>query len=402
MRKAWVSLLCLLGVALAPCARADVVSWEVVTDIWVHDVPGPPEGDFWDSVMGNLLGVFGNAATIYPDVMVCARPMAGGNPKCTEVCWDLQGDTTRGAKLASVECKRPLRLKLPPNDPRVQIEVLEMNREGNGQQVHAIIARNVTVADPGACPHTQPCEMALPKGTLALSFGTQLQGTAGSLPSQPPAVAPPTTARCLQPSTTWTSSEISTQPKGLHGPYGTLNDAMRLDSGGGLALQLTASGKSEYGYLILRDQRLASGGYYSTPPVRSSQDPNTVGRPVVTGEDFMASWKKAFENSCADIDQFGLVATVHTHPDMPSPSNNFSADDFNQAITEKKRGPAFEKIFMISAIDRKVRVFEPRATDKEFNALELWTASSIPQLVPKWHRYADDDAKRVFIFGKYP
>jgi hypothetical protein len=385
----------------APLARSEVIAWEVVTDVWVHDVPGPPQGDFWDSVTGNLFSMLGNAGAIYPDIELCARPVRGGTPQCIDVCWDVQGDTKMGRRLASEECQRPLRVTLPPNDSRLQITVVEVDRSGSGAQVHGVIAKNIVIDDPAKCRHDRPCEFGSAKGTLSLSFGTELQGTAGDLPTQPPAVAASNQSRCVPPSRQWSSDELNSKSGGLHGPYASLSDVMRQDPAGGLALRLTGSGTSEYGYLILRDQRQPKGGYYTTPPVRSSQDPTSVSKPMISGNDYLASWKRAFENSCENIDQFVLAATVHTHPDPRlswTASNSFSADDFNQSISEKQRGAVFEKIFMINAADRKVRAFEPQATDALFSDWEKGTASLVPQLVPKWHTYAN----RVQIIGSYP
>ncbi len=157
---------------------------EVVTEVWVHDVPGPPQGEFWDSVAGNLFSTLSHPGGIYPDVMVCARPISGGKPTCTDVCWDMQGDTHLGHQ--SEECRRPLRLQLPPNDPRIQFEVLEMNMSGDRVNVHAIIAPDVRVADPGKCPHDQPCRTDTPKGPLVFSFSTQVRGVLGTLPTPTP------------------------------------------------------------------------------------------------------------------------------------------------------------------------------------------------------------------------
>jgi hypothetical protein len=48
---------------------------ESVTAVWVHDVPGPPQGDFWHPVAEHILSSFTGPASIYPNVEVCARPL---------------------------------------------------------------------------------------------------------------------------------------------------------------------------------------------------------------------------------------------------------------------------------------------------------------------------------------
>ena len=181
IRGASIFVLALIAAVMALDARAQdpggSAAMQVhVRRVWVHDVPGPPQGDFWDSAISSALGLFAGRAGIYPDVVVCARPARAANARgaCTqEVCTDLQGDTKLNAE--SKECQRPLRLDLPTGDPRMLIDVLEMD----GQQVHARIASNLLVADPTKCPDAQPCSFAVipGKGPLVLSFGSETSGT---------------------------------------------------------------------------------------------------------------------------------------------------------------------------------------------------------------------------------
>lgn len=161
---------------------------ELVVDVWVHDVPGPPQGDFWHPVSEHLLSAFTNPASIYPNVMVCARPLTAATPHCSSICWELKGDS-HGNGQPSTECRRPLRVRLVPNDPRMLLEIVDMERVGDGAQLHAIIARNIAVGDPARCPHDQPCRLNLPQGSntargaLVLSFGTQMHGVLGAPPA---------------------------------------------------------------------------------------------------------------------------------------------------------------------------------------------------------------------------
>lgn len=163
---------------------------ESVTAVWVHDVPGPPQGDFWDSAVGHLFSTFTNPASVYPDVMVCARPLNVATPHCSRICWDLKGDT-HGNGQPSAECRQSLHVSLVPNDPRMLLEVLEMDHDGEGARVHAIIARNVVVSDPSRCTDDRPCRWSSSKGALVLSFSTQVHGVLGApSPSSPMAPAP--------------------------------------------------------------------------------------------------------------------------------------------------------------------------------------------------------------------
>ncbi|HEY2035734.1 MAG TPA: hypothetical protein VGG96_01885 [Steroidobacteraceae bacterium] len=189
MRPYLVLTLLLLG---GPAAAQSLQ--ESVTDVWVHDVPGPPQGDFWHPVSEHLLSAFTDPASIYPNVMVCARPLTVATPHCSSICWELKGDS-HGNGQPSTECRRTLHVRLVTNDPRMLLEVVDMERAGDGARVHAIIARNIAVGDPSSCPHAHPCRLNLPqgintaRGTLALSFGTEVHGVLGSpaAPSSPTA-----------------------------------------------------------------------------------------------------------------------------------------------------------------------------------------------------------------------
>lgn len=161
---------------------------ESVIDVWVHDVPGPPQGDFWHPVAEHLLSTFTNPGSIYPNVMVCARPRTVAAPHCSSICWQFKGDS-HGNGQPSTECRRSLRVPLLPNDPRMVLDVVDMERVGDRARVHAIIARNIAVNDPSRCSHEHVCRLTLPqgintaRGTLALSFGTQVQGVLGASPA---------------------------------------------------------------------------------------------------------------------------------------------------------------------------------------------------------------------------
>ena len=189
--RPWLPLVFLL--VGAPAAAQSLQ--ESVTEVWVHDVPGPPTGDFWHPAVEHLLSSFTDPASIYPNVEVCARPLTRATPHCTEVCWEFKGDS-HGNGSPSTECQRPLRVRLPPNDPRMLLEVIDMEHAGGGAQVHAVIARNIVVPDPSHCTDEHQCKLTLPqgyntaRGTLALSFSTQVHGVLGATPAPPAPMGP--------------------------------------------------------------------------------------------------------------------------------------------------------------------------------------------------------------------
>jgi hypothetical protein len=384
---------------------------EVVTEVWLHDVPGPPTGDFWHP--GGALNVF-NLRSVYPNVVVCARPFLGGGSSCAPVCMSFEGDTKLGGKLKSTECKRPLHVVLPATDRRMQVVAYDMSNVPGSLRIHAVMAR-VGVTDPATCPDAKPCEMPMQKGSLVLSFATA-SGTGA------PAAAAPTSGKCQQPSTAWPDSA-----SGLHGPYASVDYAMAHDQAGGIAWASTAS--AEYGFVIVRDRRERSGGYYTTPPVVSSQPAGALTTPRVTREDYENSLAKAFIGSCENKANFYIAATVHTHP-LPIPGeqllgfiDNFSEPDFNQAISATKvpvpgagTSPVcktldtaaatksaarneFEKIVMINENDDKVRTFTAQTGDRVIPDDQISSFSLIVRFNKLWQCYSDPS--RVKVIGHY-
>lgn len=184
--RPWLALTLLL-VAVPMGARA---GQEIVTDVWIHDVPGPPGGGFWDPAAENLLSTFTNPASVYPDVMICARPATVAAPHCAKICWNLKGDSHGDPKQRSTECQQPLHVPLAEGDPRMVLEVLEMDPDGDRARVHAIIARNVLVSDPAGCTESRPCRWSSRTGSLVLSFGTEFHGVLGT-PAPPGSSSPP-------------------------------------------------------------------------------------------------------------------------------------------------------------------------------------------------------------------
>lgn len=156
---------------------------------------------------------------------------------------------------------------------------------------------------------------------------------------------------------------------GLHGGYDSIDDAMLRDDVTLIALQLMGAGfnTAETGFLVIRDARVRPGGkgaYYTTPALRSSSEP-TVGRPTFLAVDYGRSFGDAFRTSCENIEDFGVVSIVHTHPDKSDVvEDNFSIPDFEILFDYRARGAALEKMFMISARDCRVRMFTPLPSDR--------------------------------------
>jgi hypothetical protein len=188
-----------------------------------------------------------------------------------------------------------------------------------------------------------------------------------------------TSVSCEQPLPRWLARHEGPTPNGLHGPYAKISDVIADDLAGPLALTLTGSGFDEYGFVILRDRREKTGAFYTTPPVPTSQTMEwyeyLVSAPSFPWNDYLRSWQHAFSDSCADIEDFYLWATVHTHP-YPGPqfppvaNHTMSPADIEQAFQLKRLDPEFQMIFMIYPKDRKLRMFVPKPGE---TVKEVWT-----------------------------
>lgn len=181
----------------------------------------------------------------------------------------------------------------------------------------------------------------------------------------------------------------------------------------------------EWGFVIVRDRR-DSTKYYTTPPVRSSAQGN---QPKLQWVDYLASLGKAFDGSCARIQDFIIAANVHTHPLAPfwglMPSiNNFSMNDFAQAIQLKNKYyppgntdavwigsteyrietrnlvPDLEKIYMINAHDGVVFAFTPHIGDPKIEDSQIVTDAMAVVYNEIWKKYARDKT-RVWAVGVY-
>ena len=153
---------------------------------------------------------------------------------------------------------------------------------------------------------------------------------------------------CEQPLKEWLLRQRE-PPDGLHGPYPNVVEAIKF--AGFMALKLTGN-PGESGFLVLRrDPPSGPEIYYTTAPTPTTQPGGVPGisQPKFGIEDYGTSLRNAFRNSCEAIENFVLIGTAHTHPELwlepkfmgPGknpfryPNDNFSMNDFNQALQFK-------------------------------------------------------------------
>ena len=203
-----------------------------------------------------------------------------------------------------------------------------------------------------------------------------------------PAAGP---VHCEQPLKTWLRSQLTPHPDGLHGPYDTADIAVQ-GATGEIALRLTLN-EVEHGFLVMRDLR--KRGYYTTPPTGSTVESEATSGPRFSNEDYARSLRTAFERSCEEMENFAMVALVHTHPpetgfrplsdlDFPWPNDNFSMLDFNQAIFLRGTEPTrlvpgldvqtdFERAYVVVTRTGCIKAFAASENFKE----ELFTQGEL-------------------------
>jgi hypothetical protein len=340
-------------------------------------------------------------------------------------------------------------LAASPNDARCAVLTRVRSEDGGGLEVsiakgtaapdQQLRLRIVRAAEPPTGEYTGlvscgtgtatsgPCvlwagDAQIRAGTAGSLYATIARGARlepGASETRPVLVVQAESARsrkpvhCEQPLPTWLPRQKAV-PSGLHGPYDDIEQALLNDVAGTLALQSTGSGtelsvftdRAEHGYLIVRDSRVgdrlsAKSGYYTTPPLHSSSQ--SVVQPLFLPEDYYRSFQRAFAGSCEDPANFEVVATVHTHPEQLGAPDNFSADDFNQAIgflvwqdyqfgLGNLLSAKLEKIALITKSDGLIRTFAPAPGDEPIAWWELrWLSDA-------YTRYTD----RVTEIGKPP
>lgn len=199
----WLSFVLLLAQPVAVWSQT--AAHLVVESVWIHDVPGPPQGDFWDSAVANLFSLFANQAAIYPDVVVCATS-ASEQRRCAELCPDFKGDSKVGPDTRSEQCVRALRLPLAVNDSRMQLDLVELD-PGRRRKIISVIVRN-----PGNCTSDEPCSTDTPHGPLVVSFSTTFRGVVGTVASPhtsspSPSVTEQTSTAQPDDSTVWDTAK---------------------------------------------------------------------------------------------------------------------------------------------------------------------------------------------------
>jgi hypothetical protein len=220
--------------------------------------------------------------------------------------------------------------------------------------------------------------------------------------------------------------ESSTRTTSLDGPYCSADLAVQ-GRAGETALRLTRGDVDsvEHGFMILRDLRRSSGGYYATPPVRTSVPRSTSGQPLFGAADFGKSLAIALRPSSKELASFTWVAAVHTHPsDLDFPfrggpgadaigfkNDHFSMKDFDLAISLMDRVPThfgpgldiqtdLEKIYVITARNGCIRAFKPQNGDRTFKDAEL-LLSEVPRSVDLYAKYFDRE-EEIHCFNPSP
>ena len=402
---------CLAAMAAAPVAGPQTASSTssasassfIIKSVSIKDSPGVPDTG-GHSVIGGLLR--GSLTAVEPNLILCVTP-AGGRRTCTGVC------------PPGHDCTQRLGggIRINGANPAVHLEVMDNDGQGHITSLGA-----ADFADSTMCTQSQPCMHIFPdptspdpangtNSTIYFDFGTTANlaqpSGAGPATSTP---ASTTTAPARLPASTSTSGS-SAAPKGCHGPYLSIEDAMTKDSNGVDALNLTGDGDTEYGYIIERDPSFLSkptgaGGYYTTPPVKGSASTMDI-------DDYVSSY-----DLCPQFSSYQFVATVHTHPVIYSllkeylnfnMNQNFSPSDFTQSVQAKinktrtwwdsvtdffgdecvpaQGASKFEKIVMIYVGDRRVRTFEPGEGDCTFSTLGKFFLNKEPYGNDKWGGY---------------
>jgi len=346
-------------------------------------------------------------SAVEPNLVICLTPTGGsaGRRTCSDIC------------SPGHNCKKVLGdgVRINGTTSSVHVEVLDNDKDGKIQLLAAFDENDAT-----QCTTAQPCKVndaddqgagtlvsfelanAAPEGCAAPTSGSS---TGSNLVTSSMTVSgklPPVTLTCAE------------EAPVCHGPYASVDAAVMMDSYGPQALQGTVGEakhgiSTEYGFVIVRDSSQHSGGYYATPPVRSSER-SLLGTSLVSIADYQKSLSEA---SCGTIQlSSNASATVHTHPTLPSSNQNFTASDFTQAIQLLNLFPQdFEKIVMIYAGDRMVRTFVPAKKDPNpaFTSAQILFLNSDPsdsvasltgaeKVKQQWERYV----ARTQLLTTYP
>jgi hypothetical protein len=356
-----------------------------MTSVSIKNSPGVPDLG-GHSILGGILR--GSLTAVEPNLFLCVTP-TGGRKTCTDVC------------PPGHDCTQPLGegIRINGANRSVRVEVMDNDKQG-----HITSLGVADITDTTMYTESQPCTQNFPDSTSpdpAHGTDSTLYFTLGS--------------------------NGSAAPKGntpdCHGPYKSINAAVMLDSFGRQALNVTAPGATEYGFVVVRDpkylgQQPGNGGCYVSPPVPGGAGSSAV-HPVIATKDYELSQHQA---KCgANNLEFKWAATVHTHVSAwkaGTPFNSdFTPDDFSQGIQLKMDHPnTFEEIVMIYVGDRNLRMFTPKVSDCpegaprrpspdcEFACCPFGGTVAIIRTVPilssLWHAWSAGD--RTIIIGHYP
>jgi len=183
--------------------------------------------------------------------------------------------------------------------------------------------------------------------------------------------------------------------------------------------------------VIVRERRDPTK-YYTTPPVQSSVPWSFSEPPKMQWGDYITSIGKAFEGSCARIQDFLVAANAHVHPypggwGIEDSIDNFSMADFSQAVQIKNKYgfsasgpyekvligsteyviktqdlvPDLEAIYMINERDSGIYVFVPRIGDPEIKQDHIVSDTILVRSNAEWQQYGLPENHRVTTIGAY-
>ena len=217
---------------------------------------------------------------------------------------------------------------------------------------------------------------------------------------------------CEQPLQKWEQRHLPLPaPRGLHGPYDSVEDAIRRDGATEITWRLMNAGRSdiipdfvwtligsrcEFGYVIVQDKRRPDGKFYTAPPVPSGHVPkDSSEQPTFLARDYSTNFGRAFEGLSENESDYKIAVLVHTHPNAADfyPINDFSMDDYNLLFEFHDKGEPIPKMVLLNGRDRYIRIFTTRPSDRPFRDWELEKKRYSDWNV-LWNEYTD----RVMIF----
>jgi hypothetical protein len=259
----WLPTFSFLFLTTAPRTSAQATSGSgtslTMTSVSIKNSPGVPDIGGHSIILGILRG---SLTAVEPNLFLCVTP-TGGRKTCTGVC------------PPGHDCTKPLGngIRINGAKPSVHVEVLDNDKQGHVTSLGA-----ADIPDATMCIQSQPCTHTFPDPTSpdpANGTNSTFYFEFGPVGHPVPASGSGLTTSTITmsgnlPTSTLTFGAQVAVPKGCHGPYASIEDAMMKDSNRTDALKAMGTGDTEYGYIIERDLSKKIGGYYTTPPVKGS------------------------------------------------------------------------------------------------------------------------------------